>query len=248
MTDTSLAAALDALVAVATSAGVDPATARREGESLAATVAEPAKGAYVDWSEQTGGGRTAEDFMDAASRGRRYRAAPTPTMAGLSLARSTHAPAYAKALSDVALAAVGLGEENSRVIGNATTAAAAQLGETSPTARVQPSQPAEREQVPGVGDHFLAQMLDQLGQVQKKLTNLDLTEIDRGAPGAFDLEQLRNGPTTAGSGPGRPAAAGPSRPRPRPRPRPTLPRSPSPNPRPSTSCWPSSTSSSGSRM
>ena len=161
-------------------AGVDAATARREGESLAATVAEPAKGAYVDWSEQTGGGRTAEDFMDAASRGRRYRAAPTPTMAGLSLARSTHAPAYAKALSDVALAAVGLGEESSRVIGNATTAAAAQLGETSPAARVQPSQPGEREQVPGVGDHFLAQMLDQLGQVQKKLTNLDLTEIDPG--------------------------------------------------------------------
>jgi adenylate kinase family enzyme len=202
MSDLTLSAALDALATVARSAGVDPDVARREGESLSATIAEPAKGAYVDWSEQTGGDRSAEDFMDAASRGRRYRAAPTPTMAGLSLARSTHAPAYAKALSDVALAACTLGEANPRVIGNATTASAAQLGETPnpltrphpvpEEARDEPSRRADgstemREPVPGVGDNFLAQMLDQLGQVQRKLTNLDLTEIDRGVPGAFDL-------------------------------------------------------------
>ena len=48
-------------------------------------------------------------------------------MAGLSLAKSAHAPAYAKALSDVALAASTLGEANPRAIGNAATAAAAQL-------------------------------------------------------------------------------------------------------------------------
>ncbi len=55
-------------------------------------------------------------------------------MASLSLARSTHAPAYAKALSEVALAATTLGEEHPRVIGNATTAAAAQLGDVQPRA------------------------------------------------------------------------------------------------------------------
>ncbi|MDQ4051395.1 MAG: AAA family ATPase [Actinomycetota bacterium] len=194
----SLSAALDALAAVARTAGVDAEVARREGESLAATVAEPAKGAYVDWSQETGRGSNAEDFMDAASRGRRYRAAPTPTMAELSLARSAHAPAYAKALADVALAASTLGEANPRVIGNATTAAAAQLGEAPP----QPSSPVEtREPVPGVGDHFLAQMLDQLGHVQRKLTNLDLADIDRGTPGAFDL----TGGQVVGSGERQPA-------------------------------------------
>jgi hypothetical protein len=125
----SLADALRALEAAATAAGVDPGEARTEGERLAATVAEPARGAYVDWSEQTGGGRTAEDFMNAASRGRRYRSAPTPTMSALALARSAHAPAYARALADVALAASTLGEATPRTVGNAATAAAAQLVE-----------------------------------------------------------------------------------------------------------------------
>jgi adenylate kinase family enzyme len=129
MTDSSLADALRALEAAAIAAGVDPAEARTEGERLAATVAEPARGAYVDWSEQTGGGRTAEDFMNAASRGRRYRSAPTPSMSALALARSTHATAYARALADVALAGSTLGEETPRTVGNAATAAAAQLVE-----------------------------------------------------------------------------------------------------------------------
>ena len=204
MTDLTLSAALDALVAAATAAGTDPAVARREGEVLAATVAEPARGAYVGWSEQTGGSRSAEDFMDAASRGRRYRAAPTPTMAGLSLARSAHAPAYAQALADVALAATSLGEQNPRVIGNATTAAAAQLGEAPLTRQKVSDGSAGREPVPGVGDHFLAQMLDQLGQVQRKLANLDLADVDRGTPGAFDLTGSQPVPTTQPTQPTQP--------------------------------------------
>jgi adenylate kinase family enzyme len=173
----SLSAALDALVAAAATAGVDGAIARREGECLAATVAEPARGAFVDWSAATGRERSAEEFMDAASRGRRYRSAPTPTMSRLSLAGSAHAPAYAQALADVALAAATLGEENPRTIGNAATSAAAQLGESRPPA---PSLdlPPTREPVPGVGDHFLAQMLDQLTSVQRKLANLDLQQAD----------------------------------------------------------------------
>ncbi len=120
----SLREALDALTALATTAGIDPDVARAEGESLAATVAEPARGAYVDWCTETGHS-TAEDFTSAASRGRRYRVAQTPAMASLASAGSAHAAAYAQALSDVALAGSFLGEENARSIGNAATAAAA---------------------------------------------------------------------------------------------------------------------------
>ena len=180
----SLAEALAALTAVAADAGADSESARREGESLAATVAEPAKGAFVDWSEETGR-EGAEEFFNAASAGRRYRASPTPTMNALSVAKSPHAPAYAKALADVALAACSLGEENPRVIGNASTAAAAQLGEVAAVAP--PRLDAPRDPVPGVGDQILAQLMTQLGQVQRKLTNLDLSDIDRSTPGAFNL-------------------------------------------------------------
>ena len=63
----SLAAALAALGEAAAAAGVDPDVARAEGEALAATVAEAAVGAHLDWSAQTGGDRSAEEFFDAAS-------------------------------------------------------------------------------------------------------------------------------------------------------------------------------------
>jgi adenylate kinase family enzyme len=135
----NLTEALAALEAAAAAAGVDPAEARLEGERLAATVAEPSRGAYVDWVEQTGGGRSAEDFMAAASKGRRYRSAPTPTMSALALTGSAQAAAYAKALADVALAGSVLGEPHPRAVGNAATAASAQL--LVPTANGLPLQP-----------------------------------------------------------------------------------------------------------
>jgi len=73
---TSLSAAIAALLEVAQTAGIAQDAARAEAESLAATIAEPATGAYVDWVRETGGGRTAADFMDAASRGRRFCRGP----------------------------------------------------------------------------------------------------------------------------------------------------------------------------
>jgi hypothetical protein len=185
MSAVTLADALTALEKAARDAGVDPAVARREGEALSATVAEPARGAFVDWSKQTGGSRSAEDFQDAASRGRRFRAGPTPTMSALSVSRSAHAPAYAKALSDVAMAAISLGEENPRVVGNAAMASSAQLGE-APPAPMPPT--GVREPVPGVGSHLLTQVMEQLGQVQRKLTNMDLVDVPPETPGAFPLE------------------------------------------------------------
>ncbi|WP_395694342.1 AAA family ATPase [Nocardioides sp.] len=147
----SLAAALAALDAAAVAAGVDRGAARLEAERLAATVAEPARGAYVDWSHETGREPSAEAFMDAASRGRRYRSAPTPTMSGLVLAGSSHAPAYAQALADVARAASGLGEDNARTVGNAATAAAAQLGSPVAPPGVDPASAgdAQPDEAPG---------------------------------------------------------------------------------------------------
>src|SRR5215204_2500278 len=134
----TLAAALAALDAAAAAAGVDPGVARAEGEALAATVSEAATGAYLDWSAQTGGERSAEEFFDAASRGRRYRAGPTPSVAALALARHPGALAYATALSEVCTAAAMLGTPTPRVMGNASTAAAAQLGAVRPS----PASPA----------------------------------------------------------------------------------------------------------
>jgi hypothetical protein len=140
MSETSpstLTAALAALDAAAAAAGVDPGVARAEGEALAATVSEAATGAYLDWSAQTsgqtGGDRSAEEFFDAASRGRRFRSGPTPSVAALALARHPEALAYATALSEVCTAAAMLGTPTPRVMGNASTAAAAQLGAVRPS-------------------------------------------------------------------------------------------------------------------
>jgi len=118
--------ALDALVDVAESAGVEAGTARAEGGALAAAVAESAPGAAASWAAAVGGGTT-QDFFDAATRGRRWRAAPTATLNGLVAQGSSHSVPYAQALAEVVSAACGLGEPTMRVIGNASVAAAAQL-------------------------------------------------------------------------------------------------------------------------
>jgi SpoVK/Ycf46/Vps4 family AAA+-type ATPase len=118
--------ALEALVAVAKSAGVGAQTARSEGSALAAAVAESAPGAPADWANAIGGG-TSQDFFEAASRGRRWRAAPTATLGALVAQGSAVGAPYAQALAEVASAACSLGEPTMRVIGNASVAASAQL-------------------------------------------------------------------------------------------------------------------------
>jgi adenylate kinase family enzyme len=118
--------ALDELVAVAESAGVQAQTARGEGSALAAAVAESAPGAAASWAMAVGGGTT-QDFFDAATRGRRWRAAPTATLDALVAQGSSSSVPYAEALAEVVSAACGLGEPTMRVIGNASVAAAAQL-------------------------------------------------------------------------------------------------------------------------
>ncbi|WP_300401106.1 AAA family ATPase [Nocardioides sp.] len=170
-TDT-LATALAALEQVAAEAGVHPTTARREGEALAAAVAEPSKGAFVDWCTETGRSASAEEFFEAASRGRRYRSAPTASMSGLAAVGAATAPSYAAALGDVALAAAALGTPDPRATGNAATAAAAQLGES----------PVVRPPVPTLGDEVTSSLVQQLSVVQRKLAGLDLAGLT-GPPG-----------------------------------------------------------------
>ena len=168
---TTLAGALEALERVATQAGVDPATARREGESLAATVSEANKGAFVDWCAETGRATAAQPYFDAASRGRRYRAAQTATMSLLASGGSPAAASYAAALGDVALAAATLGRPDPRATGNAVTAAAAQLGEPA----------THRPTAPTLADEVTQSLRQQLSVVQAKIAGLSPTVVEEGA-------------------------------------------------------------------
>jgi len=122
----TLAAALDEVRGAASAAGLEPESAVREGEALAAAVAESAEQAYRDWCEQTGQ-QDPRAFFDAAHRGRRWRAAPTALLGQLVVNRSPQAASYAEALAEACRAAQTLGVPNPRTAGNAAVAAAAQL-------------------------------------------------------------------------------------------------------------------------
>ena len=167
-TTRTLAAALDEVRGVAAAAGLEPEVAVREGEALAAAVAESAEQAYRDWCDQTGH-QDPQDFFDAAHRGRRWRAAPTALLGQLIVNRSPHAASYAEALAEACRAAQTLGVPNPRTTGNAAVAAAAQVGAlTAPTA-LETTQPAVLE---------MLRVLDQ--------SSLDLSSLDlRLPPGAF---------------------------------------------------------------
>lgn len=126
MTSLTLRAALDSLAQVAASVGVDPDQARLEGTLLAAAVSEPARGAFLDWADQLGQQASAQEFFEAAAKGRRWRAGPTPLMSQLGNTNRNSAQAYANALVDVCTAACALGEPNPKVAGAAAAASAAQ--------------------------------------------------------------------------------------------------------------------------
>ncbi len=126
-----LASAIEDLGAVADRAassgveGVDGVRARLEARAFAAAIAESAPRAPQEWAAELGD--TVAGFFDAAVSARRWRAAPTDTLLRLVEAGSADAEPYARALTEVASAACGLGEPTVRVIANASTAAAAQL-------------------------------------------------------------------------------------------------------------------------
>ena len=123
---TTLRTALDQLVAAARAAGLDERAARTEGLQLAASVAEPARGAFKAWGEETGEPGGAQAFFEAASKGRRYRSGPTVLMSALGSGDSKSAAAYADALAAVAASACLLGEPHPQVASSAAAATAAQ--------------------------------------------------------------------------------------------------------------------------
>jgi adenylate kinase family enzyme len=227
-TGSDLAAALASLLEVAQAAGVAEDAARAEGESLAATVAEAAVGAWTDWARQTGGDRGAEDFSRAASQGRRWRSTPTPALAELARTHSPQATAYAKALVGVCTAATTLGEPNARVVGNASTASAAQLGAFEPSSASSPgTAPAtgavQRSAAAGARLDELStgvrglwdDVMAELGRVRGRLAEsrterpgftLDLGDADPWGPGAFP--GLGDARATGSSGPGQPVLSG----------------------------------------
>jgi hypothetical protein len=165
----TLAAALEELRSVAVAAGLEPEMAVREGEALAAAVAESAEQAYRDWCDQTGH-QDPQDFFDAAHRGRRWRAAPTALLGQLIVNRSPHAASYAEALAEACYAAQTLGLPNPRTAGNAAVAAAAQVGALTPPTVPETTQPAVLE---------MLRVLDQ--------SSLDLSGLDLRLPPGFDL-------------------------------------------------------------
>ncbi|GAB3621970.1 hypothetical protein GCM10027418_00520 [Mariniluteicoccus endophyticus] len=154
-TDPTLRTALARLEEVATAAGLDGAGARHEGEVLAAAVSESSSQAFVDWAAETGHEPSAEAYMRAAQQGRRWRGAATSLLSELVLARSPHAGAYAQALAEVCTTACLLGRPSARVLGNAQSAAAAQLEAARTPTAPQPERPA-----PGL-DPTLLQPTDQ---------------------------------------------------------------------------------------
>ncbi len=133
-----LSSAIDTLAQVAARAGVAEQRARDEGLVFAAAIAESAPGAAADWAAAHGDApnpplaQANAAFFDAASRGRKFRGAPTTVLSELVAAGSGEATAYARALAEVASAACALGEPTLRVTGNAAVAAAAQLGAANP--------------------------------------------------------------------------------------------------------------------
>jgi adenylate kinase family enzyme len=171
----TLADALDALRTAASAAGLENEAAVREGEALAAAVAESAEQAYLDWGEQTGHGDP-QAFFDAAHRGRRWRAAPTVLLGQLVLNRSPKAADYAEAMADVCRAALTLGAPNPRTAGNAAIATAAQLGALN-----RPPAPATTR--PEVAEMLRTLDLSSLNLSSTELNSLDLSSLD--LPGGF---------------------------------------------------------------
>jgi len=168
---------LDALRKAASAAGLEDEAAVREGEALAAAVAESAEQAYLDWGQQTGHGDP-QAFFDAAHRGRRWRAAPTVLLGQLVLNRSPKAADYAEAMADVCRAAQTLGAPSPRTAGNAAIAAAAQVSALS-----SPPAPATVTTRPEVTEMLRTLNLSSLNLSSRELNSLDLSSLD--LPGGF---------------------------------------------------------------
>jgi len=181
-----LGTALAALDAAALAAGLDRAAAAEEGLVLSAAVAESNRGAFVEWCREVGVETSAATFMDAAVRGRRYRASATPLASQAAASGSKASAGYQKALADLCQAAAGLGEPGPSSLGAASLAAAAQLpGATHgrPAQPVSADEAAQREfvrQAPAI----LSDVLSRLSATNSERL-LDVGRLDPHSAGAF---------------------------------------------------------------
>jgi hypothetical protein len=210
-----LRGALDALVAVAESAGLDSGAARDEGLRIAAAVAESAIGASRDWVEQTGAD-SADDFFEAASSARRWRASPTDLLARLAAESPTHAGDYAKALTGVVAAASELGEPSMSVLGAASAAAAAQLAGARQAPTLPPLSRTESTLFPSTSlssEPFSAGQFDGAQPDFARPGDATMAELARRA-GLTPPQPQHESPTATQQAPERaaPAAAEPQRP------------------------------------
>jgi len=186
MSTMKLGKALAALDAAAVAAGLDPAAAAEEGLVLSAAVAESNRGAFVDWCREIGVETSAATFMDAAVRGRRYRASATPLASQAAASASKASAGYQKALADVCQSAAALGEPGPSALGAASLAAAAQLpgaAHSRPARPATPDEAVQREfvrQAPAI----LSDVLSRLSAANQDRL-LDVSRLDPHAAGAF---------------------------------------------------------------
>ncbi|MET4226208.1 AAA family ATPase [Oerskovia enterophila] len=139
----ALARSIAALTEVGRQGGLVPDDVTREGERLAAAVAESSTGAAPAWLEAVG--RAPDDFtafFEAAQRGRRWRSAPTDQLTTLVLAGSEHAAAYAEALATVIDAAGALGSPGLAASANAASTTAVQRAAAQPHTAQPPAGPS----------------------------------------------------------------------------------------------------------
>ncbi|MGC3993197.1 MAG: AAA family ATPase [Propionicimonas sp.] len=191
MTTPTLSSALAALTAAASAAGLDPDAAAEEGLVLSAAVAESNRGAFVDWCREVGVPASAQAFMDAAVRGRRYRGAPTPLASQAAASATPAAGGYAQALADVCHAAAVLGEPGPSALGAASLAAAAQLPgamahrpiTTGPAATPTGADDAAQREFVRQAPAILTDVLARLQSSQQQL--LDVSRLDPAVGGAF---------------------------------------------------------------
>lgn len=200
MSTAAVKKALDELTTAATAVGVAAAAARAEAQVVSAAVAEANRGAYLDWCAAFDQPVSAQDFMDAAVAGRRYRRSATPLATQLQATAS--GAAYARALAEVCQAAATLGEPSPQAIGAATMAAAAQLPAAAPLHRASPASlttvqpntaqpnPAASPDTDPAQQDFLRQAPRILGEVLSRMSGnqdslLDLNALGADVPGAF---------------------------------------------------------------
>ena len=187
----SLANALTALEAAAADAGIDPLTARREGEALAAAVIGFPSPTFGEWCVQTGRPTSAQAMADAASRGRRFLVAPTTSMSLLLSNGSSRGAAFAHALADVAVAAAEIDGVDMSAIGRASSAGVAQLREPYPMRQVPPTLGDEaanllRQQLPAVLSRLQGIQTGHLGPVSEVVPGASVTD-DVHPPAATQL-------------------------------------------------------------